>query len=178
MQKPFNFFELFYGPTTGEDLMMEAIFHNPPPTSEEDWNYGFLLRNAEGNVYRWLVIDSNGEWVRKLHQGEDQTTLFFGNSRISNLDQTTGGKNKLRQVIIGERALTFINGKFQDSSDLSAIQGVAPVTLVVNDLGRGRPSLSASPCGSGAPVCRNSRNHRIVEEEQLGPFAFEGLPWN
>ena len=137
IQKPSNFFELFYGPTTGEDIMMEVIFHNPPPTSEGDWNYGFLLRNAKGNVYHWLYVDSKGEWVRKLRLGEDQATLPFGNSRISNIDQTPGGKNKLRLVIIGDRAWTFINGKFQDSSDLSAIQDVDPITLVVNDLREG-----------------------------------------
>ena len=137
IQKPSNFFELFYGPTTGEDIMMEVIFHNPPPTSEGDWNYGFLLRNAKRNVYHWLYIDSKREWVRKLRLGEDQATLPFGNSRISNLDQTPRGKNKLRLVIIGDRAWTFINGKFQDSSDLSAIQDVAPITLVVNDLREG-----------------------------------------
>ena len=43
IERPSNFFEVFPGPTTGGDIMVEATFHNPHSTSEGSWNYGFLI---------------------------------------------------------------------------------------------------------------------------------------
>jgi hypothetical protein len=141
IQKPSNYFEVVSGPTIAEDIMTEVIFHNPYPASEGSWNYGFLLRNKRTNVYHWLYIDSNGEWVHKLRLGPEQAALPYGNSRITNLDLTAGGKNKIRLVIIGDRLWAFINGIFQTTADLGAIQDVAPVALVVHDQQEGETNF-------------------------------------
>jgi hypothetical protein len=141
IQKPSNFFEPFTGPTLDHDIMAEVIFHNPYPISEESWNYGFLLRNDRSNVYHWLYLDSRGEWVHQIRLGPDHATLAYGNSRITNLDTTAGGSNKIRIVIIGDRLWTFINDEFQRTSDLRPIQDVAPITLVVNDLREGETNF-------------------------------------
>ena len=139
IQTPDNFFELFRGPVTGEDVMVEVTFHNPYDTSEGEWNYGFMLRLLESNTYHWLYAGSNGEWRHEVRFGDDEYTLGFGSSRVPYLDLTPGGKNRLRVVIIGDHAWVFVNGKFTHESDLSAIQGVAPIRLVVDDVLEGVP---------------------------------------
>ena len=139
IQKPANFFELFHGPTTGEDIMVEVIFHNPYDISEGEWNYGFLLRKTEVNFYHWLYAGSDGQWTHQGRFGEDSYALptGFGNTIISDFDRTPGGKNKLRLVIIGDKVWAFINGKFEDEADLSTIKGTAPISLVVHDVQEG-----------------------------------------
>ena len=117
--------------------MIDVTFHNPYDTGEAEWNYGFLLRNERHNVYHWLHAVSNGEWRHKLRLGDDDYTLGLGSSRVPSLDLAPGGKNRLRLVIVGHHAWVFVNGRFTDESDLSAIPDVAPVRLVVDDLWEG-----------------------------------------
>ena len=136
IEKPSNWFEVFRGPTTEEDVMVDVTFHNPYPVSEGEWNYDFLLRSSRPNVYDWFYIRSDGRWVREIRFGEagdEQYTLPFGDSTISNVDLTPGGKNSIRMVLIGYRAWVFINGAFHQETDLSWITDVAPISLIVND---------------------------------------------
>ena len=137
LEKPYNFFQVFHGPTIDHDMMAEVTFHNPYPASEESWNYGFLLRNSKLDVYHWLYVDSKGEWGHEFRLGPDHSTLPYGNIRITNLDTTPGGSNKIRIVMVGDRLWAFVNGEFQRTSDLSAIQDVAPIALVIDDLREG-----------------------------------------
>jgi hypothetical protein len=132
LEYPTNSFELFRGPTVEEDVMVEATFHNPYPTSDGSWNYGFLLRNVKTNVYHWIHM-TESSWVHKSRFAEDRGTLEVWNTRSADIDKTTGGKNTLRLVIIEDAVWVFINGKFQGNTSLSGITGSAPVTLVVYD---------------------------------------------
>ena len=132
LEYPTNSFELFRGPTVEEDVMVEATFHNPYPTSDGSWNYGFLLRNVKTNVYHWIHM-TESSWVHKSRFAEDRGTLEVWNTRSADIDKTTGGKNTLRLVIIEDAVWVFINGKFQGNTSLSGITGASPATLVVND---------------------------------------------
>lgn len=138
IQKPVNLFEVFRGATIEGDKMVEATFYNPFSTSEGRWNYGIFLRNSGRGVYHWLNIDSSGRWNHSITLGEEQEFRMDARwETISHFDGTSGGKNTLRLVVIEDSVWVYINGRFHGNTNLSAIPGDGPVTLVVNDLQEG-----------------------------------------
>ena len=156
IERPSNFFEMFRGPTTGGDIMVEATFHNPYSTREGSWNYGILIRHGERNAYNWIYL-SPGRWIHKWRPGQDDFTQTVWDNRSTNIDVTTGGKNQLRLVVIGGSVTIFINGEYVGNTTFHRLPDAFQVGIVVNDQREGttrfenftvwkwHPSLQALP---------------------------------
>ena len=126
-------FELFLGPAIAGDLMVEVTFYNPYPASEGPWDYGFLLNASQYNRYHWIRVRNQGDWRHSYRLGNDERLVDLRRERPSNVDWTSGGKNRLGLVISGDEGWFYINGEFQGKLDLSAITAVAPINLVIDD---------------------------------------------
>ena len=132
LQRPTNRLEVFRGPLVEGDLMVEATFHNPSAGGERDWNYGFLLRQPELGMYQWIYI-TPGSWVSKWRPSLEDYTQTIRDRRSSLIDQTPGGTNQLRLVVIGNEVDIFINGKYAGHTTILGSADNAPITLAVND---------------------------------------------
>jgi len=125
-------FELFKGVTTGEDVIVEATFFNPYPTTKGSWSYGFLLRNSRFGYYHRVLVQSKGAWLHSRRLG-DGTFQDLRSERSSNVDRTPEGKNHLRVIMVGDEGWVYINGVFEGSIDLSGITGPGAIWVVLGD---------------------------------------------
>ena len=126
-------FEVFKGVRTGEDVMVEVTFFNPYPTTWGSWSYGLLLRNALPNFYHWVRIQSKGSWAHSIRLGNEVSRVDLRSELSSNVDNTAGGRNHLRFIMIGDEGWVYINGKFQGNVDLRGLTDTSPISLVLGD---------------------------------------------
>lgn len=124
--------EVFSGVETGEDVVVEATFHNPYTTFGQYWEHGFLLRNGSGIYQHWVSIDSRGRWIYFYRLGEPEA-IGYQEVWSPELSNEPGGLNTLRVVMIGEKGWVYVNGKYQGSLNLSAITGRGWVQVFVDD---------------------------------------------
>ena len=105
--------EEYYGLTLSGDVMVEATFSNPPETQGRRWNYGILFSSARPNHFHWIYIESAKEWTHRLRSGEDQRAIS-GRQReyFHEIDNSKGGQNHLRLVVIGDTGWFFINDEY------------------------------------------------------------------
>ena len=111
---------MFKGVDTNEDVVVEATFYNPYQSGNKFWEHGFVLRNSRPNYLHWVSIDSNGDWLYFYRNGEI-TARGRMLERSSAIQTQPGGKNTLRVVMIGAKGWLYINGIYQDTLNLSAI---------------------------------------------------------
>ena len=105
--------ERYYGLTLSGDVMVEATFFNPSETQGRRWNYGILFQSAGLNLYHWIYIESAKEWTHSLRSGEDQYTISGRKDEyFHEIDNSQGGQNHLRLVVIGDTGWVFINDKY------------------------------------------------------------------
>ena len=127
-----RFLEVFRGPYTAEDVLVEATFYNPYGTGNAYWDHGFLLRDRVGNHQHWVSIDRNGNWEHFHRLGEARALDRVVN-RSSDINTEPGGKNHIGVVMTGATGRVFINGKYQGSLDLSAITGAGRISVFLDD---------------------------------------------
>ena len=153
-------FELFRGVTTGEDVMIEATFFNPYPTTKGSWSYGFLLRNSRFGYYHRVLVQSKGAWIHRLRLGTGRSE-DLRSERSDNVDRTPEGKNHLRVITIGDEGWVYINGVFEGNINLSELTEPFNNFVVLGDEMEGEatrfegftiwkwhPSLATLPKGS------------------------------
>ena len=105
--------ETFYALTLSGDVMVEATFFNPSDTLGKRWNYGILFSSARRNLYHWIYIESAKEWTHSLRSGEDQNTISGRRDEyFHEIDNSKGGENHLRLVVIGDTGWFFINDEY------------------------------------------------------------------
>lgn len=92
------------------DLAVEARFTNPAAGATPTWDYGFGLRDGEGEDIR-LYVNAQGVWAVDYAAGEGPPRP--GQSgRAASLVKTPKAENTLRLVAAGNGALLFINGVY------------------------------------------------------------------
>jgi len=106
--------------TTGEDVIVEATFFNPYPTTKGSWSYGFLLRNSRFGYYHQVRVRSKGEWIHDLRFGTEISGSVFS-GLLSSVDVTPEGKNQLRVITIGDEGWVYINGVFEGNISLGGL---------------------------------------------------------
>ena len=124
--------EVFEGPYTAEDVLVEATFYNPYATRNKNWEHGFLLRSGGFNYQHWVSINSSGIWEHFHRLGEarglDRTV-----ARSFDINTAPGGKNHLGVVMTGATGRVYINGKYQAKLDLSAITEAGWMEVFLDD---------------------------------------------
>ena len=129
--------ELFRGPYTAADVLVEATIYNPYATGNAYWEHGFLLRAGAFNYQHWVSIDSDGDWEHFHRLGEtkalDRTTR-----RTPDINTAPGGKNHLAVVMTGATGRLYINGKYQGNIDFSAITEPGRISVFLDEDFSGR----------------------------------------
>ena len=132
-----GFVEVFRGPYTAADVLVEATIYNPYSSPTADWEHGFLLRHSGGNHLHWVSIDSDGDWDHFHRLGEtkalDRTTRW-----TRAINTAPGGKNHLAVVMTGATGRLYINRRYQATLDLSAITGPGRISVFLDDDFSGR----------------------------------------
>ena len=131
-----EFLESFTGVASAKDVVVEATFHNPYSTEDKSWQHGFLLRRARNSVLQWVSIRSDGTWQRFYRLGSTEAH----DRRVqqsSAIITAPGGKHTLQVVMIGAEGWVYINGEYQDTLDLSAIDEAGSVRAFIGDYHEG-----------------------------------------
>ncbi len=111
------------------DFVVEAIFHNPYPTTKGDWDIGFLFRDAGKNDEFRLDVESNGDWDFRDRRGDEGEVIHQG--RVSNLDVSANGSNRLTLLAEGNRGFFFVNDVFIAELDLSGRTGSGDISIAI-----------------------------------------------
>ena len=127
-----GFLEKFPAIATSEDVVVEATFHNPYSTRDQEWEHGFLLRNQGGNHTHWVAVESSGKW-KYFHRLGESKAQGYQAIWSSDIDTAPGGENAFRVVMIGPKGWVYVNGKYQGSLDLSAITDSGRIEVFVDD---------------------------------------------
>ena len=116
----------------GEDVVIEATFHNPDSSGNQNWSHGFIFRARFGNHYYLATINGLGELaLHNLAENPEQRYELVQES--SEINTAAGERNVFRIVTIGERGWIYINGKLQSEMDLSAMGAGGGIRAVVLD---------------------------------------------
>jgi Tol biopolymer transport system component len=114
------------------DFVVEALFYNPYPATEGDWDIGFLFRDAGSNDEYRINVRSSGEWSINDRRGEEDN--FVDQGRVSHLNLEASDSNLLTLLALGERGFLFLNEVFvaqfdlsdrTNSGDIAAASGIA-----------------------------------------------------
>ena len=104
------------------DMVVEATFVNPYAASTHSWDYGLFVRyDWQDDVGSFLgfIVTSDHLWEVKSGTGSSSSRLDSGT--IGNFDLSTGGRNHLMVVTIGDRGWFFVNGDFVTLVDLGTV---------------------------------------------------------
>ncbi|MFH1560125.1 MAG: S1C family serine protease [Chloroflexota bacterium] len=94
------------------DAVIEARFFNPYSTSIGSWDYGFLIRRSDSNVFHSVGLRSNGYWYHNERTGPVELDRDMASQWSSIIDRSASGSNHLRLIAIGNDGWLFINDSF------------------------------------------------------------------
>ena len=114
--------EVHYARLNVADFEAVTLLMNPYPETTGNWDYGFIFRQSERNIFHTLVLTSGGRWFHRLRTGSaaDTTNLASGTIRRWNLDDDEYFFTQLRLVVKGDTGWLYINGYAEATLDLSA----------------------------------------------------------
>ena len=124
--------QIFRGPATGEDVLVEATFFNPYSAVSKYWEHGFLLKDGRWNSQYWVSIDSNGDWLY-FHRLGSSEAIGRVSQQSSHINWKPGGKNLLQIAMIDDVGYVYINGVLQGRMELDADTGGNGITIFVDD---------------------------------------------
>lgn len=144
--------------------MVEVTLDNPDVGSEGRWTHWLFLRGEGRNFFHAILIQSAGNWRHSYRRGSDDAWTTARQEVTSGIDTTSGGKNRLSLIIIGNQGWLYINEQPQGVLDLSAV-GFTGISLIVDHETAGvvtsfegftvwkwHPSLAALPLPEGTPT--------------------------
>jgi serine/threonine-protein kinase len=116
------------------DFMVEARFYNPYSLDEGEWSSGFLIRdNAQGQNFRVYVAARKPVVpILVLLQSTGAggpPTQRPAPILLPDVDVTPDRSNVFRIIVKGDAAYFYVNGEFQKTLDVSAIQSEGDIAL-------------------------------------------------
>lgn len=115
------------GVRTGKDVVAEARFFNPYPTSEGTWSYGFLLWNRDFNVFDTVFVRSNRNWYHYTSTGSSEDRVELASGYWGDTDTEARGSNRLLVMVSGEEGWLFVNDTFVTGLDFGGADKEGPV---------------------------------------------------
>ena len=101
------------------NFIVTTTLVNPYSAASNDWDYGFIIRDQDNGRAIHLVVTSDRRWNlawRESSRGDNQQ---IAEGRLNRFDTSSGGRNTLRILAVGDRGLLFVNGEFVSMLDLS-----------------------------------------------------------
>ncbi len=99
------------------DFIASATFTNPYSARAGEWDYGFGFRDAGGDWFHAVTVDSSGRWEHFLRQGG--TDPVYERSGTVRLDLGAGGQNTMWLLSMGGAGVLYVNGVKAAELDLS-----------------------------------------------------------
>ena len=128
-----GYLEEYRAALVGENVVVEATFHNPATSSNRDWSHGFLFRATNfRDDYYVVTINGDGKW-RYENRADDPDLRVELELESSHIKTGTGEKNVLRIVTVEDKGWVYVNGKYQGEMDLKAIGAGGGVRAIVID---------------------------------------------
>ena len=120
-----------YADVSIADMVVEATFGNPYASSDDPWDYGFILRQAASDEpFLQLMVTSNRRWAAVTRAGPFEPFDQIAAGTLLSLDVSSGGHNHLMVVAIGGRGWFFVNGGFVDTIDVSSVTHSGDVAVI------------------------------------------------
>ena len=91
------------GPATVTRGIVSAIRYESNNDRWGDWDYGFMLRDSDVNVFYSVIISSNGWWHHYVRTGTDEGEKLAG-QWSSAIDTSANGSNSLKIIVMGNHA--------------------------------------------------------------------------
>ena len=123
-----GFIKTEYARVSIADMIVEATFLNPYPTSTGSWDYGFILRKIRNDSFIQFIVGSDQRWA--VMEGANAPYNRLGGGTINGLDTSATGRNHLMVVVIGERGWFFVNGDFLGDVDLGGVTHAGDVAVI------------------------------------------------
>jgi hypothetical protein len=101
------------------NFVAEAMFYNPYPSTQGDWDYGFLFRGPRHAIR----VESDGDW--KHHVLIDGEWTLIENGTVSDLRTGADEGNHLRIIVMGDSGEFYVNGQLVASLDMSGLTDAA-----------------------------------------------------
>ena len=114
------------------DFIVSATFINPYSAASNPWDYGFMIRGTgTGSSARGILVavTSRGGWYTAWRQGRGSEIQTFAEGRLTLLDTSAGGHNRLWLSVFGKRGLLFVNDEFISELHLSSVTGPGDVAV-------------------------------------------------
>ncbi|MCV3216871.1 hypothetical protein OGM63_25765 [Plectonema radiosum NIES-515] len=114
------------------NFSVEAQFYNPYNGAMENWTYGFAFwpQNPNNN----LKVSSFDIWVTsKEKEWRFGGTSRSSNGKLSNLNVSEKGSNKLRLTVKENKAKIFVNDIYIETFDVSDFTNKGDVLLIIKD---------------------------------------------
>ena len=118
------------------DLVVSATFINPYSATQNDWDYGFMIRDrgtGESGKFIQVIIKSDGDWRVAWREGRSSESQTIKRGTLSRFSTTANGRNHLQLVALAERGWLFVNGEFISSLDLSSLAGAGDVKVTTGN---------------------------------------------
>lgn len=137
-----------------QDFVAVARFVNPYDAAEWDWSHGFTFRRAAIDTsdpdfkdYIIAVESAGPQWtLRRREQLSDTfNSTITASGPLQNLNLSANGSNRLRLVVSGKIAYFFVNERFIDTLDLSAIVQPGDVGVATSIGGEGALNGAITP---------------------------------
>ena len=114
-----------------DNMIVEATFVNPYSAASNSWDYGFIFREEVRGPRLHIVVTSNKRWDLQWRETPSADTSHrISNGLLHNFDTSSGGRNHLRIIAIGERGWLFVNGGFVSLLDISAVTNYGDVLIM------------------------------------------------
>ena len=97
-----GFIKTDYARVSFSDMVVEATFTNPYPTSTGSWDYGFILRQNRDDPFLQFIVSSDERWA--VSTGTNAPYDRLGGGTIDGLDTSDSGRNHVMVVVIGSAA--------------------------------------------------------------------------
>ena len=112
------------------DFIVTATLINPYSAASNDWDYGFGIRRRDDGRSMYLVVMSDRRWRLGWRESRNGDSQWIANGRLTRFDTSSGGRNTLWVLAVGQRGLLFVNNEFVSMLDLSAHTGAGDISVI------------------------------------------------
>ena len=112
------------------DFIVTATLVNPYSAASNDWDYGFSIRRQDNGRRIFFVVTSNRRWNLLWRESSRGDSQQIAGGRLNRFDTSSGGRNTLWILAVGDRGLLFVNGEFVSMLDLSAHTAAGDISIM------------------------------------------------
>ncbi|WP_375479385.1 hypothetical protein [uncultured Nostoc sp.] len=116
------------------NFIVEAQFHNPYDGAMNNFTYGFAFKENTTKKLNDPQRKSFDIWISSIgNKWNFRATSIVLEDKLSNLNYSDNGSNKLNLTVKGQKANFFVNDKYITSFDISEFTNKGDIFLIAKD---------------------------------------------